>query len=90
MTFTLQTLPLDVACRVWDVFLRDGDEFLFRAALGILSLFQEELLQLDFIQLGQFLSKLPESIDADAFFRSIEGIHMVSLFLNLYVDDYVI
>lgn len=72
-----KTLPLDVACRVWDVFLRDSDEFLFRAALGILSLFQEQLLQLDFIQLGQFLSKLPESIDADAFFRAIDGIHMV-------------
>jgi hypothetical protein len=27
-------MPLDVACRVWDVFLRDGEEFLFKAALG--------------------------------------------------------
>ena len=27
-------MPLDVACRVWDVFLRDGEEFLFRTALG--------------------------------------------------------
>ena len=34
--FTLFTksLPLDVACRVWDVFCRDGEEFLFRTALG--------------------------------------------------------
>lgn len=29
-----KAMPLDVACRVWDVFLRDGEEFLFRAALG--------------------------------------------------------
>ena len=34
--FTLyaKSLPLDVASRVWDVFCRDGEEFLFRTALG--------------------------------------------------------
>ena len=34
--FTIYTrvLPLDVACRVWDMFCRDGDSFLFRTALG--------------------------------------------------------
>jgi hypothetical protein len=29
-------LPLDIACRVWDIFCRDGEEFLFRTALGML------------------------------------------------------
>lgn len=29
-----KAMCLDMACRVWDVFLRDGDQFLFRAALG--------------------------------------------------------
>ena len=34
--FTLfsKSLPLDTACRVWDLFCRDGEEFLFRTALG--------------------------------------------------------
>ena len=34
--FTLyaKSLPLDVASRVWDLFSRDGEEFLFRTALG--------------------------------------------------------
>ena len=34
--FTLysKSLPLDVASRVWDVFCRDGDVFLFSTALG--------------------------------------------------------
>ncbi|XP_023218167.1 TBC1 domain family member 12-like [Centruroides sculpturatus] len=32
-TLFSRSLPLDVACRVWDVFLRDGEEFLFRTAL---------------------------------------------------------
>lgn len=32
-----KAMPLDVACRVWDVYLRDGEEFLFRTALGSVS-----------------------------------------------------
>ncbi|TRY90762.1 hypothetical protein DNTS_028640 [Danionella cerebrum] len=41
--FTLfsKSLPLDVACRVWDVFCRDGEEALFRTGLGILRLYQD-------------------------------------------------
>ena len=35
-----RTFPLDVACRVWDLFCRDGDCFLFRTALGEHSLLQ--------------------------------------------------
>ncbi len=33
-TIYTRTLPLDVACRVWDLFCRDGDCFLFKTALG--------------------------------------------------------
>jgi len=33
-TIYTRTLPLDVACRVWDMFCRDGDSFLFRTAVG--------------------------------------------------------
>lgn len=33
-TLFAKSLPLDVASRVWDMFCRDGEEFLFRTALG--------------------------------------------------------
>lgn len=33
-TVFAKAAPLDVACRIWDLFLRDGDEFIFRTALG--------------------------------------------------------
>lgn len=33
-TIFAKAMPLDIACRVWDIFLRDGDEFIFRTALG--------------------------------------------------------
>lgn len=70
-TVYAKALPLDVACRIWDVFLRDGEEFLFRTALGVLHLYQEELLKMDFVRGAQFLTRLPENIQADALFNSI-------------------
>jgi len=70
-TIYAKAMPLDVACRIWDVFLRDGDEFLFRTALGVLHLYQEELLKMDFVHGAQFLTKLPENLQAESLFNSI-------------------
>lgn len=76
--FTIYTksLPLDVACRVFDIFCRDGEEFLFRTALGILRCYEDVLMQMDFMLLAQFLTKLPERDSYNCLFRSIESIQM--------------
>ncbi|XP_076466923.1 TBC1 domain family member 12-like [Babylonia areolata] len=71
-----KSLPLDVACRVWDVYCRDGEEFLFQTALGILKLFEAPLLKMDFISVAQFLTKLPDDLCSDALFRSIDTVRM--------------
>ncbi|XP_061915401.1 TBC1 domain family member 12-like isoform X2 [Entelurus aequoreus] len=78
--FTLysKSLPLDVACRVWDVFCRDGEESLFRTGLGILRLFEDVLLQMDFIHIAQFLSRLPEDLQAHTLFSAMASTHMIS------------
>ncbi|XP_029540512.1 TBC1 domain family member 12 isoform X1 [Oncorhynchus nerka] len=78
--FTLysKSLPLDVACRVWDVFCRDGEEFLFRTGLGILRLYEDVLLQLDFIRSAQFLTRLPEDIGSDRLFACIAAAPMLN------------
>uniref|UniRef100_A0A673NBQ8 TBC1 domain family member 12-like n=1 Tax=Sinocyclocheilus rhinocerous TaxID=307959 RepID=A0A673NBQ8_9TELE len=78
--FTLYTksLPLDVACRVWDVFCRDGEEFLFRTGLGILRLYEEVLLQMDFIHIAQFLTRLPEDMPSERLFSCIANTQMIS------------
>lgn len=70
-TIYAKAMPLDVACRIWDVFLRDGDEFLFRTALGVLHLYQEELLKMDFVHGAQFLTRLPENLQVESLFNSI-------------------
>ncbi|XP_037116175.1 TBC1 domain family member 14-like [Syngnathus acus] len=78
--FTLysKSLPLDLASRVWDVFCRDGDEFLFRTALGLLRLFQDVLTNMDFIHMAQFLTRLPDLIPAEQLFQHIAAVHMTS------------
>ncbi|XP_050970830.1 TBC1 domain family member 14 isoform X1 [Labeo rohita] len=78
--FTLysKSLPLDIACRVWDVFCRDGEEFLFRTALGILRLYEDILTHMDFIHIAQFLTRLPDYISAEEIFSSITTINMNS------------
>ncbi|KAG1701215.1 TBC1 domain family member 14 [Nymphon striatum] len=77
-TLFSKSVPLDVACRVWDVCFRDGEEFIFRAALGILNLYQDVLLGMEFIHLGQFLKKLPEDLSSESLFKSIDVIRMVT------------
>ncbi|MBZ3890408.1 TBC1 domain family member 14 [Sciurus carolinensis] len=78
--FTLysKSLPLDLACRIWDVFCRDGEEFLFRTALGILKLFEDILTRMDFIHSAQFLTRLPEDLPADEVFAAISAVQMQS------------
>lgn len=35
LTVFSRPLPIDAAVRIWDVYLRDGEEFLLRAAIGV-------------------------------------------------------
>lgn len=60
------------------MFCRDGEEFLFRTALGILKLFEDILTKMDFIHMAQFLTRLPEDLPAEELFASIATIQMQS------------
>ncbi|CAL1534076.1 unnamed protein product [Lymnaea stagnalis] len=71
-----KSLPLDVACRVWDIFFRDGEEFLFKTAIAILNIYESILLKMDFIHVAQFLTKLPEDISGDQLFKEVENVRM--------------
>lgn len=73
-TIFAKAMPLDVACRVWDLFLRDGDEFLFRTALGVLYLNQEQLMCMDFLHGAQFLTRLPDDLSSDRLFKCIQTV----------------
>lgn len=44
---------------------------------GILKFYQEDLLEMDFIHLGQFLSKLPDDIPAASLFQAIASLNLM-------------
>uniref|UniRef100_A0A6A7G0G3 TBC1 domain family member 14 n=1 Tax=Hirondellea gigas TaxID=1518452 RepID=A0A6A7G0G3_9CRUS len=70
-------LPLDVASRLWDIYFRDGDEFLFRAAYGILKLYERELLSQECTTTAaQFLTRLPTNTSEQQLFAAINKISM--------------
>lgn len=75
-TIYSKAMPLDIVCRIWDVFIRDGDEFLFKTAIGILNIYQRQLLNMDFVRGAQFLKKLPDNLCADELFDSIKQINI--------------
>lgn len=80
MTLFSKAAPLDLTCRIWDLLIRDGESFLFKAALGILAMFQDKLMmEQDFILLAQFLSRLPDSLDPDCLFTKIEDLGLGSM-----------
>lgn len=49
---------------------------MFRTGLGILRLYEDILLQMDFIHIAQFLTKLPEDITSEKLFSCIAAIQM--------------
>ena len=82
-TLFSKSLPLELASRLWDVFCRDGEEFLFRAALGILKFIEDDLLHSDFDQLTKLLpcglvGQFAEQAATDRLFKRIDEIRMVS------------
>jgi len=77
-TMFSKSLSLDTTSRIWDVYCRDGEEFLFKTAIGLLRQHKSQLLRMDFIQAAQFLVRMPSSCNSDdvALFRNINQVHM--------------
>jgi TBC1 domain family member 14 len=74
-TIYSKSLPLDVVSRIWDMFFRDGDVFIFRTAIAILSMYEERLCQLDTFHCLQFLTRLPDDLNVTSLFKAIDKIN---------------
>ncbi|XP_036318855.1 ecotropic viral integration site 5 ortholog isoform X1 [Rhagoletis pomonella] len=67
LTLYTTTLNLNLSCRIMDVFLSEGMEFIFKVALALLLLGKETLLCLDMEAMLKFFQKeLPGRVEADA------------------------
>eukprot|EP00727_Mastigamoeba_balamuthi_P008251 m51a1_g4048 hypothetical protein (348) ;mRNA; f:692592-694094 len=74
MTIFSKSLPIDVATRIWDTVMLEGEYMIFRAGLGILSYFSPVLTTADFDVCISTVQNLPEDLDADAIMASIAAI----------------
>lgn len=66
LTLFTTTLCLNLSCRVMDIFLSEGMEFIFKFALALLTISTETLLCLDMEAMLKFFQKeLPQKVEAD-------------------------
>ncbi|XP_028299498.1 ecotropic viral integration site 5 protein homolog isoform X5 [Gouania willdenowi] len=65
LTIFLTTFPLPVATRIFDIFMCEGLEIVFRVGLAILQMNQSELIQLDMEGMLQHFQKIiPHQLDS--------------------------
>ncbi|XP_061472645.1 EVI5-like protein isoform X3 [Rhineura floridana] len=65
LTLFLTTFPLPVATRVFDIFMYEGLEIIFRVGMALLQFNQAELMQLDMEGMSQFFQKvIPHQFDS--------------------------
>mmetsp|Transcript_20861 Transcript_20861/g.35143 ORF Transcript_20861/g.35143 Transcript_20861/m.35143 type:complete len:137 (+) Transcript_20861:1082-1492(+) len=57
MTIFSKTFPVDIAARLWDVYLLEGEVFIMRASLGILKLHESSLRSMDAGEIIRFLKR---------------------------------
>ncbi|EDW58047.2 ecotropic viral integration site 5 ortholog isoform X1 [Drosophila novamexicana] len=66
LTLYTTTLNVNLSCRIMDVFLSEGMEFIFKVALALLLTGKESLLSLDMEAMLKFFQKeLPGRVEAD-------------------------
>ncbi|XP_057277227.1 EVI5-like protein [Pezoporus wallicus] len=65
LTLFLTTFPLPVATRVFDIFMDEGLEIVFRVGMALLQFNQAELVQLDMEGMSQYFQKvIPHQFDS--------------------------
>jgi len=81
LTLYAKSLPLDVATRVWDVYLFEGDSFLFRTGIGLIKLLKKKILLEEMEGCMSLISHIYEQgIEADQLLSSIKSIDLTEAY----------
>ena len=79
LTVFSKSLPLETATRLWDIFLFEGEVFLFRSIIGLLRYFARQIMSNDFEGNMHLLTHLPEDeIDAEQLIKMIANVSLSS------------
>lgn len=71
-----KALPLEVAARLWDCYLLEGEVFIIRAALGILRFYATNLAKMSLEGIMSLLVHVPDDINADELINAIAQIKL--------------
>lgn len=70
ITVFAYNFPFDVVVRIWDVFLHEGWEIVFRVAIAIIKGNRKEILSRHFETILEFFRGLPTMLDVEALMNS--------------------
>ncbi|XP_055372066.1 ecotropic viral integration site 5 ortholog [Condylostylus longicornis] len=91
LTLFTTNLNLNVSCRIMDIFLSEGMDFIFKSALSLLTIGKDDLLCLDMeAMLKYFQKQLPEKVanDPEAFFSLTNEIKINSKKMKKFEKEY--
>ncbi|CAI5716550.1 unnamed protein product [Hyaloperonospora brassicae] len=76
LTLFTRSLPLDLALRIWDVYVLLGSPFFFQASMGLLSLFQDSLLAMEAQDMMRLLHNFPKTTSSQELFEAISSVSL--------------
>ncbi|KAG7398273.1 hypothetical protein PHYBOEH_011357 [Phytophthora boehmeriae] len=76
LTLFTRSLPLDLALRLWDVYVLLGTPFFFQASMGLLTLFQDALLEMDAGDIMKLLHNFPKTTSSCQLFDAISFVSL--------------
>ncbi|EEY67619.1 uncharacterized protein PITG_18461 [Phytophthora infestans T30-4] len=76
LTLFTRSLPLDLALRIWDVYVLLGTPFFFQASMGLLSLFQDSLLAMEAENIMRLLHNFPKNTSSRQLFKAISSVSL--------------
>lgn len=62
LTIFSKSLPIDIASRIWDVYILEGDTFLFRTAVAIFRVLRKRVLNVDLSGIRKVFSSLCDDV----------------------------
>ncbi|KAI9996365.1 hypothetical protein PInf_013791 [Phytophthora infestans] len=74
--YAVDCLPLDLALRIWDVYVLLGTPFFFQASMGLLSLFQDSLLAMEAENIMRLLHNFPKNTSSRQLFKAISSVSL--------------
>jgi len=89
LTAFLDVFPFEVTLRIWDLFFLDGYDALYSVAIAILTMFEEELLNMKFDKIMVFMHTMNQrNIDVDEFITYVTDHRISSRSIRKYEKMY--